>query len=94
MASRTLQRDLAAAGIPFQVENLGQFDFHSLRAQYTTRLARSGLPVAIVQKLARHSDPRLTLNIYTKLNEGELNQSMQSVADAYAKERKCADEAG
>lgn len=43
------------------------FDFHALRYYYTTSLVKAGHSVAVVQKLARHSDPKLTLNIYTDL---------------------------
>jgi integrase len=42
-------------------------DFHALRATYITLLVKSGASVKVVQELARHSDPKLTLNIYSKL---------------------------
>ncbi|MFM9996365.1 MAG: tyrosine-type recombinase/integrase [Phycisphaerales bacterium] len=37
---------------------------HSFRHGYVTALVRSGVPVKAAQRLARHSDPRLTLNVY------------------------------
>lgn len=56
------RRDLKAAGIdPTGV------DFHSLRVTFATNLARSGAPLALAQRLMRHSDPALTSNIYTQL---------------------------
>ncbi len=47
-------------------------DFHSTRHTFVSNLARAGVPLAVCQKLARHSDPRLTANVYTHLaiNDG------------------------
>lgn len=39
--------------------------FHSLRNTFATRLARQGVSQRLAQELMRHSDPRLTANIYT-----------------------------
>jgi hypothetical protein len=40
-------------------------DFHALRHSYLSALAAAGVGVKELQELARHSDPRLTLGIYT-----------------------------
>jgi integrase len=40
-------------------------DFHSLRHYFITSLERSGISPKMAQTLARHSDIRLTLGIYT-----------------------------
>jgi integrase len=42
-------------------------DTHSLRHGYITPLARTGVPVKTLQTLARHSDPKLTLHVYSHL---------------------------
>ncbi len=42
-------------------------DFHANRHTFISLLAREGVPLAVAQKLARHSDPRLTANRYTHL---------------------------
>lgn len=42
-------------------------DFHANRHTFITNLGRVGVPLATAQRLARHSDPRLTSNIYTHL---------------------------
>ena len=42
-------------------------DFHSLRHTFGTFLALSGTKPQIAQRLMRHSDPRLTQNLYTHL---------------------------
>jgi hypothetical protein len=62
----TLRKDLAAAGIPFKTDD-GVVDFHALRVTYCTLLARAGVGLAQAQRLMRHSDPKLTANIYTRL---------------------------
>lgn len=43
-------------------------DFHSLRHTFVSNLARAGVPQIVTQRLARHSDPRLTANIYTHVD--------------------------
>ena len=44
----------------------GRFaDFHSCRHLFITSLERAGIRPKVVQTLARHSDIRLTLNVYT-----------------------------
>lgn len=48
------------------------FDFHSLRGQFITDLGRAGVPLTTAQKLARHSDPNLTANLYTHLQSADL----------------------
>ena len=42
-------------------------DFHANRHTFISNLGRAGVPLAMAQKLARHSDPRLTSNRYTHL---------------------------
>ncbi len=46
-------------------------DFHGLRHSFITALARSGVHPKVMQTLARHSDPKLTLGRYshTELDE-------------------------
>lgn len=58
-----LQADLKAAGIPYETPR-GYADFHALRHTFVSRLAKSTAPPKVVQDLARHSDPRLTFNVY------------------------------
>ncbi len=47
-------------------------DFHALRATFITLLVKSGASVKEAQELARHSDPKLTLNTYTRLGVHDL----------------------
>lgn len=69
--ARMIRRDLEAAGIPFLVDGR-RFDFHSLRGQFATDLDRVGVSLPRVQKLMRHSDPKLTSRHYTKPEREEM----------------------
>ena len=65
--SEMIQVDLEQAGIPYTNER-GDFDFHALRHQFITSLARAGVSLRSAQELARHSKPELTANVYTHLS--------------------------
>lgn len=75
-ASAVLRRDLAAAGIPFETPD-GRVDFHALRGSYITALAVAGVPLPVVQRAARHSDPRLTARHYIRLTDANMADEMQ-----------------
>ncbi len=50
-------------------DSQGRFaDFHCLRHTFITNLSLSGVSPKIAQTLARHSDIKLTMNIYTHMN--------------------------
>ena len=65
-STRRMREDLEAAEVPY-VTPEGTADFHALRVTYATMLARAGVSLVQAQKLMRHSDPKLTANIYTRL---------------------------
>jgi integrase len=54
----------------------GVVDFHALRATFATSLARAEVPLVVAQHLMRHADPKLTANVYTKL---ELHDKREAV---------------
>jgi integrase len=65
------RKDLEAAGIPY-LDAKGEYaDFHALRKTYCSRMAVSGVSPQIAKALMRHSDIKLTTNIYT--DEGMLD---------------------
>ena len=66
VGAKMLRQDLAIAGIEPETED-GIVDFHSLRHTFGTLLALSGVLPQEAQKLMRHSDINLTMNIYTHL---------------------------
>jgi hypothetical protein len=65
--TRALKADLKAAGIPHTDDRGFVVDAHALRGTFATLLAKGGTNPRIVQELMRHSDPRLTANLYTTL---------------------------
>jgi integrase/recombinase XerD len=73
-AARTLRSDAESTGVCF----------HCLRHTYITSLVTAGLPPATVQRLARHSDFRLTFNLYTHLPDVQLSCAMTAWRPAFA----------
>lgn len=73
---RTLQKDLSQAGIVFVDESGRRFDFHALRVTLGTLLALNNVPLADAMHLMRHSDPRLTMKIYTDASQLALGKSL------------------
>lgn len=60
------------------INHAGLFaDFHSFRHSFITNLARAGISPKMAQTLARHSDIRLTLGIYTHV---ELHDQTAAIA--------------
>ena len=57
-------------------------DFHALRATFITMLVKSGASVKEAQELARHSDPKLTMNVYTKLGVHDLAGALDRLPTA------------
>jgi integrase len=47
------------------------FDFHALRGQCATLLARRRVHPKIAQVILRHSDVNLTLNLYTRTDQAQ-----------------------
>jgi len=78
---REMDKDLIAAGIPKNIIGQGKLDFHALRGTFITLLIENGGNVKEVQTLARHSDPRLTMNIYAKAS----NKRLAELADTLGK---------
>jgi len=70
---RYFNEDLRLAGIQ-QKDSEERFD--SLRHTFATLLSRYGVPVKVGQELMRHSDARLTLNIYTHGRDEEKREAL------------------
>jgi integrase len=62
---KTLNRDLAAAGIPKKDERGRSIDVHALRHTFGTLLSAGGVAPRTAQEAMRHSDISLTMNVYT-----------------------------
>jgi len=60
--------------------NNGQYaDFHSLRHWFITGLARAGVWPKMAQTLARHSDIRLTLDVYTHVELPDRSAAIETL---------------
>ena len=79
-AAAMLAADLAAAGIPAELDGGRVIDFHSLRCSYATLLARQGVNLQTAQALLRHSDPKLTAKTYTRLGVTDLAAAVAGVS--------------
>lgn len=77
-AGKMLQRDLAAAGIPYK-DGGKFFDFHALRYLYATNLLRAGVPLAQAQRLMRQSRPELTMDVYAQLDLADLAKEVSKL---------------
>ena len=72
MAPTTIQHKISVV-----VKELGMdFHYHMLRHTFVTNLIRSGVQPKIAAKLARHSNVKTTLNVYTEVSESELHQAV------------------
>ena len=56
-------------------------DMHSLRHGYVTTLVKAGVPVKTLQTLARYSDPKLTLNVYSHLTLFDTAAALDALPD-------------
>jgi hypothetical protein len=74
-----LRRDLKAAGIAPKDASGRVVDFHGQRTTFITGLSRSGVAPAVAQKLARHSDIKLTMDVYTRLEMSELGDAVSKL---------------
>lgn len=78
IAGKMLQRDLVRSGISSSTPG-GVLDFHSLRYTFISNLAKANVHPAKAQRLARHSDINLTMNVYTHLDVDDLRQAVDSL---------------
>ena len=74
-----LKKDLKAAGIPYEDDSGHVFDFHSLRHQTGSLLAAAGVTPKVAQDLMRHSDIRMTMDIYTHTLTGQQSAAVESL---------------
>jgi len=70
---------LELASIPIVDARGEKLDVHALRTTCATRMARSGVPLVVAQKLLGHSDPKLTAQVYTQLDTEDLRSGVESL---------------
>lgn len=74
-----LRADLAAAGIPYEVDGR-VFDFHALRVQFASDLNRAGVSMGARQALLRHSTITLTMDTYTDVPTTERREAVKALS--------------
>jgi integrase len=77
-AARGLRADLAAAGIPYEV-NGKVFDFHGLRHQMGAMLVSAGVNLKAVQQRMRHGSIRMTLDTYGHVTDDDASRAAAAI---------------
>jgi integrase len=75
-----LRADLERAGVPY-ITSEGYADFHASRGTYVSNVMDTGASIKTLQALARHSDPRLTIEVYSKLKRHDAKEAVESLPD-------------
>jgi hypothetical protein len=65
--------------LAYQDEQGRYFDFHALRGQFVSSLARAGVHPKVAQQLARHSTIHLTMANYTHLDTADLAGALRTL---------------
>jgi integrase len=76
--------DLDAAGVPYVVDGPDgplYADFHALRHSYIALLEKSGARLKEAMRLARHSDPKLTMAVYGRAQLHDLGRAVERLPD-------------
>ena len=76
---KVIHQDFKASGIPYVDERGHKVDFHALRMTFITRLQRAGVSPREAMELARHSDMRLTMKVYTDVAQLPLAASIRQL---------------
>jgi integrase len=71
--------DRKRAGIPHRDDRGLVVDVHSLRTTFGTWLSKSGVPPRVAQRLMRHSDIRLTMEVYTDPQLFDLRGAVEAI---------------
>jgi len=77
--NRTVKRDFQKTGIETDNERGEKASFHSLRNTFCQMLHDSGVPHRVAQEAMRHSDPKLTNNVYYDRSLTPLAQAIDSL---------------
>jgi len=83
--ARTGDPDSGLAPIPYTDASGRTFDFHALRGQFATGLAKAGVSVQAARELMRHSTVDLTLTHYTHYTLEDRRGAIDRLADLSAR---------
>ena len=97
---KILDRDLVMAGIAKRLkdgridkrdERGRTIDVHALRTTFGTHLSKGGVPLRTAQAAMRHSDPKLTANVYTDPKLLDVADALKSLPVLPLSERRMAE---
>ena len=74
--SRWWRENRARLGVP-------KTTLHELRHSFLTIAARKGVHPSVMQKLAGHNSPKITLDIYTHVNMDQQREAMEAIQDVF-----------
>jgi len=86
--ARTLQKDLAAVGIPYVDRGGRVADVYSLRHTFGTLLSRLGADIKTVQTLMRHSTPSMSFGFYVHADQESLRNAVGRLPTVEQKSQK------
>jgi integrase len=78
---KILKRDLKAAGIAYRDDRGRTVDVHALRHTTATHLARAKVAPRVAQQFMRHSDIKLTMQVYTDLQLLDETEALAALPD-------------
>ena len=73
------KKDLAAADIVYKDELGRVADFHALRHTLQTNMAEADVPLLMQKEIMRHSEIRLTTNVYTHIQQSHLANAVKKL---------------
>lgn len=82
---RMYRADLDAAEIAYQDDQGRYADFHALRHTFITNLAKAGTALKTTMDLARHSDPKLTMDRYSHTRLADRAEALEGLPDLDAR---------
>ncbi len=76
---KLMQADCRAAGVAYCDQEGRYADFHAWRHSFISTLAKANVSVKLAQTLARHSDPKLTLNTYSHVTLADTSAALETL---------------
>jgi len=79
--TRVLDKDMEFAGISKTDERGRVLDVHAFLMTFCSNLSAAGVPLQTAQAAMRHSDPKLTANVYTDIDLLDVHGAMNSLPE-------------
>lgn len=76
---KNIRRDMEKMGLTYRDAMGRDLDFHALRYTWATFLTGDGISTRQLQALCRHSDPKLSANVYTDASQIDSFQAVSKL---------------